>query len=484
MVRYREYMRPLGNRTVFSVAVFFAALTFLCVLPILLGAETLRERGERDATREPREVREIRGIGPQDVAADHILVKRLDRETAERVRLSGGESVHGAIARFNAEPDVEYAEPDHIAYAFAVPNDAFYSFQWHLDNNGPGGIGMEEAWDLSSGAGVVVAVIDTGVAYENYTAGNGSYYLAPDLAGTSFVAGRDFVNNDAHANDDNGHGTHVAGTIAQSTGNSIGVAGVAYSASIMPLKVLNASGSGTYSAIAEAIRFAADNGAKVINLSLGGSSGSETLRSALQYAFDMGVTIIAAAGNNGSSSISYPAAYNDYVIAVGATGYNNTRASYSNYGAGLDLVAPGGELCAPTSPYYCITNDQNGDGYGDGVLQQTFSGATNNFGYYFYQGTSMAAPHVAGVAALVISRGNATTPGSVRAALETTTRDLGVSGWDSIYGYGLRHHPRHLHPLLRHRLLRPWLKRRPFLLRCPHRARAASGGRPRKCRSR
>ncbi len=219
----------------------------------------------------------------------------------------------------------------------------------------------------------------------------------------------------------------MAGTIAESTNNSEGVAGIAYGASIMPVKVLNSGGSGTYAAIASGIRFAADNGAKVINLSLGGSSGSLTLESALKYAFDKGVTVVAASGNDGSGSVSYPAAYNSYVIAVGATRFDNTRAKYSNYGTALDIVAPGGDSAV----------DQNGDGYGDGILQQTFSGSYGNFGYFFLQGTSMAAPHVAGVAALVVAHGAATSPNDVRTALESTADDLGAVGRDNTYGFGL-----------------------------------------------
>ncbi len=233
---------------------------------------------------------------------------------------------------------------------------------------------MEKAWDISTGQGVTVAVVDTGIR------------KGTDLAKTCFVSGYDFVNSDTDPIDDNGHGTHVAGTVAQSTDNGVGVAGVAYKSCLMPVKVLDATGSGTYADVASGIIYAADNGAKVINLSLGGSSDSQTLKDAVAYAYGKGVTVVAAAGNNNSRTLSYPAAYDAYVIAVGATQYDETKAPYSNYGPSLDLVAPGGNN----------NLDQNKDGYADGVLQQTFQikGRTISWGYYFFQGTSMAAPHV------------------------------------------------------------------------------------------
>jgi serine protease len=324
------------------------------------------------------------------------------------------------IEIYNRLPMVDYAEPNYIAHAFLTPNDSYYQYQWHMSS-----IRMEPAWEIQTGSpNVVVAVVDTGVAYEDYSI----YTKAPDL-GTNFVPGYDFINGDSHPNDDNSHGTHVTGTIAQSTNNGAGVAGIAFNTSIMPVKVLNSSGSGTYTAIADGIKWAADNGAKVINMSLGSSFGSLTLEDAVRYAYIKGVTIIAAAGNDGISMVSYPAAYNDYVIAVGATRYDNTRSKYSNYGSSLDLVAPGGD----------VNVDQNGDSFGDGVLQNTFDPNTKNtsdFGYWFLQGTSMAAPHVAGVAALLIADG-VTGPDEVRNVLQSSAKDLGAAGRDKYYGYGL-----------------------------------------------
>lgn len=267
--------------------------------------------------------------------------------------------------------------------------------------------------------------------YDDVESGPGSweptrYQQAPDLAATHFVAGRDFVNNDDHANDDEGHGTHVSGTIAESTDNGIGVAGAAFDSAIMPVKVLGAAGYGTYQQIADGIYYAADNGADVISMSLGGGSPAQTLEDAVAYAYNHGVTVIAACGNSNTATCDYPAAYDPYVIAVGATQYDGARAPYSSYGPSLDVVAPGGNTGL----------DQNGDGYADGVLQQTFSDTPIDWGYWFYQGTSMATPHVSAVAALLISTG-VTGPDAVREALESTAKDLGAAGWDQQYGSGL-----------------------------------------------
>lgn len=353
---------------------------------------------------------------------DEVLVKFKGREVANRVPVPKGISVEQFLRKFHGRGDILYAEPNYIAHAYSVPNDTYYGYQWHLNNPTTGGIHTEAAWDVSQGTGVTVAVVDTGIAYENYSI----YSQAPDFSGTIFVPGYDFVGNDTHPNDENGHGTHVAGTIAQSTNNGYGVAGVAYNAKLMPVRVLDRWGNGSYADVADGIRWAADHGAQVINLSLGGPSSSSALFDAVSYAYGKGVTVVAASGND-NGAVGYPAAYDDYVIAVGATRYDETRAPYSNYGLSLDIVAPGGDLNV----------DQNGDGYGDGVLQQTFSGNPRSFGYYFFQGTSMATPHVAGVAALVIANGNATTPADVRRALETTADDLGVSGRDDYYGTGL-----------------------------------------------
>jgi len=338
----------------------------------------------------------------------------------KRIKIPPDKTVPEMVELYRKNPLVEYAEPNYIVYAYWTPNDPYYPYQWHFSQ-----INMPSAWDIEQGGNstVIVAVLDTGVAYEDY----GSYQKAPDLAGTNFVLGYDFVNNDSHPNDDNGHGTHVTGTIAQTTNNNLGVAGIAFNCSIMPVKVLDTQGIGTHQQIADGFYYAVNNGAKLINCSLGGPYGSETLYNAVKYAYDQNVIIVAAAGNENEPSISYPAAY-DECIAVGAVRYDKTRAPYSNYGAGIELMAPGGD----------ISIDQNGDGYADGVLQQTFTieGDPTSFSYLRFEGTSMATPHVTGIVALMLSHGISGIE-NIRNILHFTAEDLGAPGYDTQYGYGL-----------------------------------------------
>ncbi|MEJ2704889.1 MAG: S8 family peptidase, partial [Sedimentisphaerales bacterium] len=348
------------------------------------------------------------------VPADLYLLKIPEERTAcEMVEILG------------RHESVEYTELNYRVWASLMPDDPYFSYQWNMDDPNHNSINMEAAWAIQTGdPNVVVAVLDTGVAYEDYDI----YSRAPDLDQTHFVPGYDFVNDDEHPNDDEGHGTHVTGTIAQSTNNDLGVAGIAFGCSIMPVKVLDDDGSGSIFDIANGLYFAADNGAKVVNMSFGGEGDTSTLRDAVAYAFAHGVVLVCAAGNdfeNGNPA-DYPAAYDDYCIAVGATRYDETRSFYSNTGSYLDIVAPGGDTSV----------DQNGDGYPDGVLQQTFDDDPNDFAYWFFQGTSMASPHVAGAAALVISNG-VTDPNHVKEALEMTAKDLGAPGRDDIYGWGL-----------------------------------------------
>jgi len=357
-------------------------------------------------------------------------VSRNKRIGFRKLRVAKKKNVFALAAAYSKNPNVEYARPNYICRAFFIPNDELYSYQWHLPL-----IGMEQAWDLETGdPSVVIAVLDTGVAYENYTQKinrrwRRRYYQAPDLAETSFVPGYDFINNDEHANDDEGHGTHVTGTIAQSTNNQIGVAGVAFNCSIMPVKVLDSTGSGSVDSLADGIIFAADGGAKVINMSLGFGADVApvdipAVTDAVLHAYNKGCVIVASSGNDGVDTVSLPAAYPE-VIAVGAVHLADARADYSQYGPELELVAPGGD-----------EQDRNGDGYIDGVLQQTFGNNTRDWGYWFYTGTSCAAPHVSGLAALLLSQNPALSNQDVRDLMCGTAVDLGPTGRDNEYGYG------------------------------------------------
>ena len=388
-----------------------------------------------------------RGVGPQEFVPGEIIVKFKETASAsrikelvlqqksdvlytnsslgfKRVKIPEGRSVSEMVETFQKNPLVEYSEPNYIDQLQATVDDPYFPYQWHLDNPVSGSIHMGQAWDLETGKpDVIVAVVDTGVAYENY----GGYTQAPDLAQTKFVFPHDSVDGDGHPNDTNGHGTHVTGTIAQSTNNGIGVAGVAYGCSIMPIRSLG-TGGGTHAQFADAFTWAADYGAKVINYS-GGGPDSVTKENACEYAYERGVTICAASGNE-NGAVEYPAAYDQYCIAVGATRFDETRSDYSNYGPQLDVVAPGGDANV----------DQNGDGYPDGVLQQTYTATDNpasGFSYQFWQGTSMATPHVSGVAALYISITGISNPDAVRNQLQTTAHDLGAPGRDNYFGYGL-----------------------------------------------
>ncbi len=314
--------------------------------------------------------------------ADHIYI------------VSGNQAVLDKLKGSNWATQTEYIEPNYIYSQAAFPvNDPDYSKQWNLRQ-----IKAPSAWKRGvTGQGVTVAVIDTGIS------------RGRDLSETEFVPGYDFVNDRESAIDDNGHGTHVAGTIAQSTNNRYGVAGIAYGAKLMPLKVLSRTGGGTVADIAEAIRFAADNGANVINMSLGGGGDSKLMREAIDYAHKKGVVIVAAAGNESSSSASYPALYPN-VIAVSAIGPDKNKTAYSNYGTGVDIAAPGGTT----------RNSEQ-----DGILQETINPRTpGEFQFKYFQGTSMAAPHVAGVAALIKSRRPQLSPDEVWNVLKSSAQPV------------------------------------------------------------
>lgn len=353
---------------------------------------------------------------PSEIAAlakEYNLTLRPSSNSAfarqEVIYLATGEATHlratrRLLQRLQREALVEYAHPNYQFQAAFVPNDPLYSQQWNLR-----AIRMPEAWEISQGEGVTVAVVDTGVT------------RVPDLAQTEFVKGYDFVDDDEDPTDLNGHGTHVAGTLAQSTNNALGVAGVAFKAKIMPVRVLDANGFGSLSDVVEGIRYAVDHGATVINLSLGSRASARLMEEAVAYAHSKGVTVVAAAGNENSSQVSYPARY-PHVIAVSATGPDGTKAPYSNYGVGVDIAAPGGAK-TPEHPEY-------------GILQQTINRRNPDEPVFaYFQGTSMAAPHVAGVAALIQAQG-IKDPDKVEAILKMSAAPV-PGDKQNFYGAGL-----------------------------------------------
>ncbi len=290
------------------------------------------------------------------------------------------------------DPRVEHAERMTLLHATFTPNDPLYADkQWHLRR-----VGAERAWDYTCGQGVTVAVIDTGIACFD----KGPFSRGSDLVGTRCRGGWNFVADSAEAYDDHGHGTHVAGTIAQTTNNGIGTAGLAYCATLMPVKVLNKQGFGTVANVAEGIRFAADEGAQVINLSLGGPIRSRILEDAVNHALRKGVVVVAAAGNSGKK-VGWPAAYRD-VLAVSATDDGDRIAWFSSRGSEIAIAAPG-----------------------VGVTQQTVCNGGRDKCEIFrtFNGTSMASPHVAGVAAMIEALG-VTRAAAVRAILTASARPM------------------------------------------------------------
>ncbi len=299
-------------------------------------------------------------------------------------------------ATLNALQDsiwVQEAEPNHPVWALdTVPNDPNFSGQYALE-----AIRAPQAWDIENGSfNIRIAVIDSGVDYQH-----------PDLAG-KLLPGFDFVNVDVDAQDDNGHGTAVAGVAAAATNNGLGMAGVAWQVKVVPVKVLRGNGTGTYADVAAGIVWASYQGVQVINLSLGGSSPSFTLEEAVNLAASRGILLVAASGNNGSEGVLYPARY-PQVIAVAATDSNNEWATFSTYGPDVDVAAPGASV------------------------HSTALGG----GYAPRSGTSLAAPHVSGLAALLFSLPGQVTAGQVRAAIESTTLDVDDPGPDPRTGAGL-----------------------------------------------
>ncbi len=368
---------------------------------------------------------------------------------AEEGKKRSREKTIERIEALKARSDVLWAEPNYILRPSFLPDDPYYTYQWHYPL-----VNLPLAWNVTRGSGeVVVAVLDTGILMEH-----------PDFDSSRFMPGYDFISNVGSAGDGDGidpdptdpgdaasgvssfHGTHVAGTVGAASDNGVGVAGVDHSCMIMNLRVLGIEG-GTIYDIYQAMRYAArlsnDSGtlpsrrADVVNMSLGGAGTSNLLQSGVDDLRGAGVVVVAAAGNNNADAGGYVPANVDGVVAVSAVDLDKKKAYYSNYGQVVDVAAPGGDTSA----------DLNGDGFSDGVLSTLGDDSQGTIGYTYgrYQGTSMATPHVAGVVALMQAAymsdhaGNKFTPQQFDTWLAQgyLTQDLGSTGHDTTFGYGL-----------------------------------------------
>jgi thermitase len=322
------------------------------------------------------------------------IKRRNTKIDIDTVHIPAGSTIDDVMTQYASDAHVAYVEPNFIATALAVPNDPMYGNQWNLAK-----IHAAESFDTAH-AGSTIAVIDTGVDSTH-----------PDMSG-EVLTGYNAITGSTNTMDDNGHGTHVAGIAAAITDNGTGLASVAYRAQILPLKALDSAGSGTYSDIIESIVYAADHGARVINLSLAGTSASEALRQAIVYAQNKGSIIVAAAGNSGNDIASYPGAY-DGVIEVSASDQSDAIANFSNFGTNIFAAAPGVSI------------------------ESSLPGAT----YGTKSGTSMAAPHVAGLLSLLTATKPSASNTDILAALSATSDKVGSIGYDSrgwnpYFGFG------------------------------------------------
>lgn len=335
------------------------------------------------------------------------------------------ERLQSTLEALQSDPRVTAASPNYICHALSekeelptsagvqnAPDDPLYKIQWNLHM-----LNVESAWKQTTGRNVRVATVDTGLAYWD----DENHHRVEDLDRTIVVEGYDFVRKEVDAIDEFGQGTHMAGTIAQSTNNGKGAAGIAYEAQIMPFRVLDRRGSGTFADVAAAIRLAGERNAQVIVLGLGGPRSSEVLHEAVKDARARGSLIIAATGVKGGTELPYPAAYPE-VMAISAVDYKGKLTSYTTRGPKIDLAAPGGQH--RQTDY-------------SGIVQNTIrQGDAKNSGYYQWSGTSMAAAHVAGVAALVASTG-VKGPDAIEKVLKQTAQSKGSKGQKDGYGAGI-----------------------------------------------
>jgi thermitase len=301
-----------------------------------------------------------------------------------------------AALEYASLDEIEYAEPNYFYFVSGTPDDSFFPLQYGLQTGDKQGIDAVNAWDIQKGSSsIIIGVVDSGVDYNH-----------EDLAG-KVIKGYDFANNDQDPMDDNGHGTHVSGIAAAVANNKKGVAGVCWNCRILAIKSVDANGSGANTWIANGISYAADHGARVVNLSLGGSSESFTMKLAIDDAYRRNVVIVAASGNDNAGRVEYPAALPS-VISVGATNAQGAKATFSNYGSVLTVVAPGQAI------YSALPDNQ----------------------YQAWSGTSMATPHVAGLVGLILSKNPSLFNTQVLSILTTSTDDLGDPGRDIFFGFG------------------------------------------------
>ncbi|MCX6031499.1 MAG: S8 family serine peptidase [Chloroflexi bacterium] len=358
------------------------------------------------------------GAQLRELAQNVAPVMRTSGLTVARISLAADEA-SATLARIGNDSDVVFIEPNGMVEGTWTPNDPYYGDPTKV--YAPQQIKANLAWDLVRGSSsVMVAVVDSGadLAHPDLT---GIFYTNPrevasnglDDDGNGYVddaSGWNFVNGTNLPQDDLGHGTHVSGIVAAQTNNSVGIAGIAGGVKVLPVKVLDSNNQGSWANVASGVIYATDMGARVINLSLGGLTPSATIEAAVQYAQSHGVLVVAAVGNGATNELFYPAAYTG-VLGVAATTNTNVRWSLSNYGSYVDVAAPGSTVY---STYWK-------------------AGAST---YQFMNGTSMAAPAVTGVAALVLSKNPALTADAVATILTSTAQDLGDPGWDGYYGNG------------------------------------------------
>lgn len=398
-----------SQHAVRAVRLLFVACLAVPAIPAVALDATPQEPGIVVAQADPdhvgsvaRTVRRLGGDVDSVVRGEGIVVALPPRGTSAEAF---------ALAIVDRSP-AEVAEPLQPVVALSVPDDPYFAEQWNLSR-----IGVPAAWSVSTGdPGVVVAVVDTGIDATH-----------PDLAGRVLLsAGRDFIDEDADPADGDGHGTHVAGIVAAGIDNGLDIAGIAGGGSVMGVRVLDDTGTGDTLGLSRGIRWAADQGADVINLSLGFTQSSNLVASAVSYAVGKGCLVVAAAGNGGEEGLQYPAAY-PAVLSVGATLESDERAEFSQYGQALDLMAPGARVFSYGGPAEGILSLRPVSG------PAAVPGSTTRRDI----GTSMSAPHVSAAAALLRSAHPTWTASQVEHRLLDTALDIESPGWDVFTGHGL-----------------------------------------------